>query len=448
MSDTPILWEETVPGGATWSHVLKRGTALRITDTEGGANAGALFYNFECPGRALQHAGHPQGAAHRAPHRRLRPLLRHGPHPLLHHRRHRRLARPARRLLQRRAGRRTLRRRHAIRSAATTRTRTRSTASWSNSASGDSARATSSPTSTSSAASRSPTTAPCTISPAIPQPGDYVELRAEMNVLVILNTCQHPLDPAPKYAPKPVHLSIRGVGPPGPTTRAASRAPKTDAASPSPRGTSYDRQQRRSADLASAVYSEVIPAGEPWIHEIEKGQIFRIVDLHGNQAVDTLFYNAHDYSDRYSAQDTIREQNNIYLTTGTQLMSTRGTVLLTIVADTCGRHDTLGGACANESNMVRYAIEKRFMHACRSSFLKGRAGLGPRHGQARHHQQHQLLHERAGHARRQADLRRRHLRARQIRRAARRNRRAVRSSATARSSTIPATPTTPRRCRC
>src|SRR5215831_1601867 len=49
MSDTPILWEETVHGGATWSHVLKRGTALRLTDVEGGANAGVLFYNFECP---------------------------------------------------------------------------------------------------------------------------------------------------------------------------------------------------------------------------------------------------------------------------------------------------------------------------------------------------------------------------------------------------------------
>ena len=121
---------------------------------------------------------------------------------------------------------------------------------------------------------------------------------------------------------------------------------------------------------AKALYRAVIPAGEPWIHEIARGQIFRIIDLHGNQAVDTLFYNAHDYSDRYSAQDTIRAQANLYLTTGTRLMSSNGTVLLTIVADTCGRHDTLGGACANESNMVRYAIEKRYMHACRSSFLK------------------------------------------------------------------------------
>jgi urea carboxylase-associated protein 1 len=102
-----------------------------------------------------------------------------------------------------------------------------------------------------------------------------------------------------------------------------------------------------------------------------RGQFVRIVDLEGNQAVDTLFYNAHDYADRYSAQDTIREQANIYLTTGTKLMSTARNVLLTIVADTCGRHDTVGGACSTESNMVRYAIEKRFMHACRQSFLKG-----------------------------------------------------------------------------
>ena len=123
-------------------------------------------------------------------------------------------------------------------------------------------------------------------------------------------------------------------------------------------------------DPATAIYRRVIPAGEPWIHEIKTGQILRIVDLHGNQAVDTLFYNAHDTSDRYSAQDTIQEQRNIYLTTGTKLMSTGGSALLTITADTCGRHDTLGGACAHESNMVRYSLDKRHMHACRASFLK------------------------------------------------------------------------------
>jgi uncharacterized protein len=129
-------------------------------------------------------------------------------------------------------------------------------------------------------------------------------------------------------------------------------------------------------DPALAVCDTIVPAGEPWIHEIRKDQYFRIVDLAGNQAADTLFYNAADYGDRYSAQDTIRAQANIYLKTGTKLMSSRGNVLLTIVADTCGRHDTLGGACATESNMVRYGLETRHMHACRQSFLKAAIAWG------------------------------------------------------------------------
>lgn len=124
-------------------------------------------------------------------------------------------------------------------------------------------------------------------------------------------------------------------------------------------------------DPAQSSYSSVIPAGEHWIHKIKKGQVFRIVDVNGNQSADTFFFNANDYADRYSAQDTIRTQGNIYVTTGTKLMSSEGNVLLTITADTCGRHDTLGGACSSESNMVRYDIGKQHMHACRTSFLNG-----------------------------------------------------------------------------
>lgn len=121
----------------------------------------------------------------------------------------------------------------------------------------------------------------------------------------------------------------------------------------------------------TATFNAIVGAGDYFVREIRQGQYLRIVDLEGNQAADVLFYNAQDYSDRYSAQDTIREQNNIYLTTGTRLISTGRNVLLTIVADTCGRHDTLGGACSTESNQVRYALDKKFMHACRQSFLKG-----------------------------------------------------------------------------
>jgi urea carboxylase-associated protein 1 len=118
-----------------------------------------------------------------------------------------------------------------------------------------------------------------------------------------------------------------------------------------------------------AAFSSVVDAGSGFSRSITRGQTVRIVDLEGNQAVDTLFFDAHDPTNRYSAVDTIREQGNVYLTTGTRLVSTEGDVLLTIVADTCGRHDTLGGACAAESNQVRYALEKRYMHNCRDTFL-------------------------------------------------------------------------------
>jgi urea carboxylase-associated protein 1 len=120
---------------------------------------------------------------------------------------------------------------------------------------------------------------------------------------------------------------------------------------------------------SAAAYRHVIPAGDYWIRTIAKGEIFRIVDLEGNQAADTLFFSAADPAERYSAVDTIQAQRNVYLGAGTMLMSTAGNPLLEIVADTVGRHDTLGGACAAESNTVRYALDKRTMHACRDSWL-------------------------------------------------------------------------------
>ena len=119
----------------------------------------------------------------------------------------------------------------------------------------------------------------------------------------------------------------------------------------------------------NATQDEVVLAGDPWVGVVRKGQHFRIVDLEGNQAVDTLFYNADDTAEHYSAQNTIQGQQRIYLTTGSELLSNRGNKMLRIAEDTCGRHDTLGGACSSESNTVRYALEKRHMHSCRDSFL-------------------------------------------------------------------------------
>jgi urea carboxylase-associated protein 1 len=112
-----------------------------------------------------------------------------------------------------------------------------------------------------------------------------------------------------------------------------------------------------------------LPAGEGWTHELAEGSLLRIEDLYGNQAVDTLFFDARDYANRYSAVDTLREQGSAYLGLGSQLLALDGQPLVSIVADTCGRHDTLGGACSQESNVVRYGEHTRHMHACRNTFL-------------------------------------------------------------------------------
>ena len=130
----------------------------------------------------------------------------------------------------------------------------------------------------------------------------------------------------------------------------------------------------------AVLHDFTIPAQKPWSHVVRKGQILRIIDLEGQQAVDTLFYNAADTSERYSAQDTILDQCGPYVTTGTRLISSQGRVMATIVADSCGRHDTSAGACSCEANTLRFGHHTRYMHACRENFIieVARHGMGKR----------------------------------------------------------------------
>lgn len=124
-----------------------------------------------------------------------------------------------------------------------------------------------------------------------------------------------------------------------------------------------------SRNIKDAVYNEKVAAGVPWSHVVKKGQTLRIIDLKGCQAVDTLFYNANDHEERYSANDTVREQGSIFVTKGTKLISTDDNVMMEVVEDTCGNHDTLGGHCSAESNTVRYALDTKYMHSCRDNYL-------------------------------------------------------------------------------
>lgn len=113
----------------------------------------------------------------------------------------------------------------------------------------------------------------------------------------------------------------------------------------------------------------LIPAEKPWSGIVRKGQTIRIIDSEGQQAVDTLFYKADDFSERYSGQDTLRVQGNAYVGIGTRIMSNEGNVMLTVTADSCGRHDTSAGACSCESNTVRFGHDTKYLHACRDNFV-------------------------------------------------------------------------------
>jgi uncharacterized protein len=130
--------------------------------------------------------------------------------------------------------------------------------------------------------------------------------------------------------------------------------------------------------VEEAINHYIVPAGEGWTQILEPGQVLRIVDLEGNQAADTLFYDADHPTDHYSAVNTIQRQGNVYLTTGSVLVSDSGKELVKIVADTCGRHDTLGGACSAQSNTVRYSHDTLPMHNCRDTFMLQLSKYGSR----------------------------------------------------------------------
>jgi hypothetical protein len=116
-----------------------------------------------------------------------------------------------------------------------------------------------------------------------------------------------------------------------------------------------------------------VAARAPWSAIVPAGQTLQIIDLHGNQAVDTLFYGVTagrpDPALRYNAQTTVAAQRNIFLSTGSVLRASDGTALMTIVEDEVGNHDTIAGACSKESNTLRYGHHTVHQHACAENFL-------------------------------------------------------------------------------
>jgi urea carboxylase-associated protein 1 len=128
------------------------------------------------------------------------------------------------------------------------------------------------------------------------------------------------------------------------------------------------------------IHDEIVAARAPWLHRMKAGETLRVVDLEGNQAVDFLLYATDDDAERYSAQDTVAAQGNIFLRAGGVLRSNEGRPMMTIVATSVEYHDTIGGACSCESNSLRYGHHTKAQHSCVDNFLEAnlREGRGKR----------------------------------------------------------------------
>ncbi len=129
---------------------------------------------------------------------------------------------------------------------------------------------------------------------------------------------------------------------------------------------------------AEILEDTIVPAGQPWSRRIAKGDVLRLIDLEGQQAVDFLCYNADDPDERYHAPNTIKIPGQIYLGKGSSLLSVRARKMMTIIDDTCGGHDTIFGCCSFALDEVRY--RKTNPRCCQQNFEEEltRHGLGSR----------------------------------------------------------------------
>jgi uncharacterized protein len=132
----------------------------------------------------------------------------------------------------------------------------------------------------------------------------------------------------------------------------------------------------RASAQPDVLSDEIVPAGRPWGKIVRRGEVLRIVDLEGQQAVDFLCYDAADPTDRYSSMNTLKVQGSVFVQNGTVLYSDRGNALFTVIDDTCGCHDTIAGCCSEANNFLRYGV--RNTPNCYANFLEilGKFGLG------------------------------------------------------------------------
>jgi uncharacterized protein len=111
----------------------------------------------------------------------------------------------------------------------------------------------------------------------------------------------------------------------------------------------------------------LVAGGTGWAGVASAGSMLRIIDVDAKQVGDLVLFRRDDVSDRFSAGNTRKMANSIFITTGAVLWSTRYRQLARLEADTVGRHDLLASACTPYDYPIRFG-EKGIGHrACLSN---------------------------------------------------------------------------------
>jgi uncharacterized protein len=122
-----------------------------------------------------------------------------------------------------------------------------------------------------------------------------------------------------------------------------------------------------NADHGKIIRRETIAAKGRWSARLEPGQTLTLIDTKGQQAVDFLCYSAELPLDRINLPNTVKLNKSLYITKGSKIYSDLARVMMTVVDDTCGYHDTLAGCCSCEIDKVRYGVVKT--ESCRTNFI-------------------------------------------------------------------------------
>ena len=138
--------------------------------------------------------------------------------------------------------------------------------------------------------------------------------------------------------------------------------------------------------LESPLFHETVPGGAMWSWIVRRHSALQITDLEGEANVGLMVYNAAQPLDRLNLPDTLKAQYTARLTRGHVLMSDMGRALLSIIEDTVGWHDPLGGH--GNAALVRRKFGTATYQECRNDWYRnahdnflielGKHGLGKR----------------------------------------------------------------------